>query len=223
MFAAFTLSAVTRRVHCVSVFVERSLSLSLRESQIVACTVVAPLTYGCLLIHEGKREAASPLRSTCHIFSTLFNTVTFCPTDDPFLRWVCVSDRFSVNASECVHNYNPGCVFKRNVYTKLNGTFAHKGVHVRLLKKPWGFSAVSMTTNDGGISVHHVLWPEDTVNVFRLKYDISSSSGWRRASVDGWSRVSHLCPDVHVEEHVINQCTMWLVLLSTLQKTIAIQ
>lgn len=44
-----------------------SLSLPPHESQFVA-----PLTYGRLLIREGKREAASPLQSTCHIFSTLF-------------------------------------------------------------------------------------------------------------------------------------------------------
>lgn len=37
---------------------------------------VIPLSYGCQLIHEGKREAGSQLLSTRHIFCSIFNNVT---------------------------------------------------------------------------------------------------------------------------------------------------
>lgn len=108
-------SALTGRVHCVSVFVERSLSL--HESHFVACTVVAPLTYGCLLIHQGERKAASSYQPTYHIFCTLFNAVTLCPTDHPFWN-SCLT---FVSSFLCiwmtVHYCTP---FKKNLCTLLN-------------------------------------------------------------------------------------------------------
>lgn len=94
VFSLSTTSTATGRVQWVSVFVEH---FSLCESYFVACTVVAPLMQGCLLIHEGKEEAASPFRSTCHIFCTLFIlTISLCPTDKPFDTVLSICVRKSV-------------------------------------------------------------------------------------------------------------------------------
>lgn len=87
----------------------RSLSLPPHESQFVA-----PLTYGRLLIREGKREAASPLQSTCHIFSTLsFNMVALCPPVAPFLP--CVVELARVHVGNCIYNSTQTVFFQRNM------------------------------------------------------------------------------------------------------------
>lgn len=114
---------------CLSVCGARSLSLFSLSLPPHESQFVAPLTYGRLLIREGKREAASPLQSTCHIFSSLsFNKVALCPSVTPFLP--CVVELACVHVGNCIYN-STQTVFLNKKYvlvealSNCNGTFWH--------------------------------------------------------------------------------------------------